>query len=232
MCRVAIIAALEREISPLVAQAKRIEREHQGRKFIFFQRDDVVLVCGGIGVEAARRAAEAVIVLYQPEVLQSVGFAGALQSDLHVGDIFVPALVIDTRDGSRMQTANGSGVLLTFTSVADAKQKASLAKAYGAQAVDMEAAAVAAAARAHGIAFFVVKAISDEVNFDMPETARFVDSQGRFHTASFAMYAAVRPWLWSRIARLARNGRKAAKALAEYLNDPRPSLKPVAAKSR
>ncbi len=232
MCKVASIAALEREIRLLIAGAKRIERQHQGRKFTFFEGDDSVLLCGGIGVEAARRAAEAVVALYHPEALQSVGFAGALQSDLHVGDILVPALVIDARDGRRIETAGGEGVLLTFTSVADAKQKASLAKAYSAQAVDMEAAAVAASAWAHGIGFLAVKAISDEVDFEMLETGRFVDARGRFRTANFATYAALRPWLWSGAATLARNSRKAAKALAEYLNGSETSLNPTAAKTR
>ncbi len=54
---------------------------YDGRSFVFFERDDMVVVCGGIGVEAARRAAEAVIALYHPALLQSVGFAGALDAE-------------------------------------------------------------------------------------------------------------------------------------------------------
>jgi adenosylhomocysteine nucleosidase len=220
MSRIAIVAALEREVASLIKDARRIQREHCGRNFTFFERRDTVIVCGGIGLEAARRAAEAAIALSHPEFLQSVGFAGALQSSLRVGDIFVPAVVLDARDGSHTEIADGNGILLTFMSVADADQKARLAQSYGSQAVDMEAAAVAAAARAHGIAFRAVKVISDEVNFEMPETTRFVDSQGRFRTTRFVAYAALRPWLWPRIAVLARNGSKAAKSLAQYLNDP------------
>ena len=83
----------------------------------------------------------------------------------------------------------------------------------------MEAAAVAAAASAHGIPFTATKVISDGLDFDMPETARFIDAQGRFHTAAFAFYAVVRPWLWFRVAALAGNSRKAARALAAHLNN-------------
>jgi len=226
---IAIIAALEREVSGLTKNWVRVEREHQGRNFLFLRREEhereqMIVVCGGIGPEAARRAADAVIASYRPSLLLSVGFAGALDASLHVGDVLVPAVVIDARDGSRTQIegahnhgGSNQGTLVTFMDIAGVAQKASLAQAYGAQAVDMEASAVAAAARAHGIPFAAIKAISDESNFEMPQTARFIDSQGRFRTASFAFYAALRPWLWPRVAQLASNSRKAAKALGQHL---------------
>jgi len=56
MPKLAIVAALEREVSGLIGSWTRVERDHEGRKFIFFEHDDMVLVCGGIGPEAARRA--------------------------------------------------------------------------------------------------------------------------------------------------------------------------------
>lgn len=225
MPKVAVIAALEREVSGLTRNCRRVEQHYDGCSFVFFERDDMVIVCGGIGVEAARRAAEAAVALYSPALLQSVGFAGALDATLRVGDLFTPAIVIDARDGSRIEIEAASGPLqeksslVTFASVAGAQQKASLARAYGAQAVDMEAAGVAAAARSRGIAFSAMKVISDELNFEMPQMARFIDSNGRFKTANFAAFVALRPQLWSRTATLAANSRKAAKVLSEHLED-------------
>jgi len=221
MPKIAIVAALEREVVGFTKSCRRVEQQYEGRSFIFYEQDDIVVVCGGIGLEAARRAAEAVIALYQPELLQSVGFAGALNAELRAGDLFTPSVVIDARDGSRIpvegepQTDQRS--LVSFMAVAGAQQKASLAQAYGAQAVDMEAAAVAVAARVHGIRFGTTKVISDELNFEMPGMDRFIDAQGRFETASFAGFVALRPWLWIRVAQLAINSRKAAKILAEHL---------------
>src|ERR1700739_3945236 len=78
MSRIAMVAALEREVHPLVKQWRVSDKEHDGKRFRFFEKDDVVLVCGGIGAQAARRAAEAVITLFAPKVVYSVGFAGAL----------------------------------------------------------------------------------------------------------------------------------------------------------
>jgi adenosylhomocysteine nucleosidase len=135
MSNLALVAALEREIAPLIKHWHRIQREYAGRKFTFFEGDNLVAVCGGIGLEPARRAAEAVIALYHPSHLHSVGFAGALNPELHVGDIFTPSAVVDARDGSRTQLEAGEGVLVTFMAVADAAQKTRLAHAYSARAV-------------------------------------------------------------------------------------------------
>jgi adenosylhomocysteine nucleosidase len=241
MPKIAIVAALEREVSGLTRNWSRVEQHYDSRSFVFFERDDMVVVCGGIGVEAARRAAEAVIALYHPALLQSVGFAGALDSSLRVGDIFMPAVVIDARDGSRVEIAGAaaphagtsragtsrpeSSSLVTFMAVAGVQQKASLAKSYGAHAVDMEAAGVAAAARAHDIGFGVTKVISDELNFEVPHMARFIDARGQFRTASFAAFVALRPVLWGRVAQLASNSRKAARALGEHLERYRQELR-------
>jgi adenosylhomocysteine nucleosidase len=219
MPKLAIVAALEREVSLLIRNWSRVERDYDGRKFVFLECGEMVVVCGGIGLDAARRAAEAVIALYRPTEVQSVGFAGALDASLAIGDVFAPAVVIDARDGSRVEIAGGDvqRMLVSFMEVAGTDQKANLAQAYGANAVDMEAAAVAAAAHAHGIRFSAVKVISDDLNFEMPGMARFIDSQGRFRTTSFAFHAALRPWLWRRVAGLASNSRKAASALCQHL---------------
>jgi len=174
-------------------------------------------VCGGIGAEAARRATEAVIVLYQPVVVQSVGFAGALDATLKVGDVFSPSRVIDSTDGSCVETGVGHGVLVSFTNIADAAQKARLAKAYGAQAVDMEAAAVARAARLRGVRFAAIKAISDASDSSLPPLQRFVGSDGRFRTAAFAATTAAQPWLWPRVARLVLNSAVASRVLCHEL---------------
>jgi adenosylhomocysteine nucleosidase len=219
MPKVAIIAALEREVSGLTTSCKRVEQSYDGRKFIFFERDEMVIICGGIGLEAARRAAEAVISLYHPTQLLSVGFAGALTPELRVGDVIEASVVIDARDGSRafVEGVDSQNSLVTYMSVAGVQQKKNLAHAFGAKAVDMEAAAVAAAAVAHGLPFAATNVISDELNFEMPQMARFIDARGRFRTVNFAAFVALRPWLWRRVATLAGNSRKAAAVLSGHL---------------
>ena len=216
-CRIGIVAALEREVRPLIKDWPVSRREYSGRPYKFFAKQDLVVVCGGIGSEAARRAAEAVISLYHPVLLVSAGFAGALDPALRAGHVLSPRLVIDAADGSRTDAGGSDGVLLTFGTVADAGQKARLAKAYGVQAVDMEAAAVARAAQARGVKFAACKVISDAADSQLPPMARFVGKDGTFHYIKFLIFVAVRPWLWVSVVKLARDSAIAADILSETL---------------
>jgi adenosylhomocysteine nucleosidase len=226
--KIAIIAALKREIQPLVRNWSPSSVLHEGREFTFYEGDHAVVVCGGIGAEAARRATEAAIVHYSPDLLISAGVAGALVPELNVGDTIFPAIFIDTQDGSRHETAIdhaplgntalGRTILASYPEIASVAQKQQLAKSYGAHAVDMEAAAVARAAQSHNLLFLAVKAISDDAHFEIPEMNRFV-RQGRFETKLFLFHVALRPWLWLRVIRLARNTRIASDNLCAWLRN-------------
>ena len=215
--RVAIVAALEREILPFVKGWPQASREWDGRTFRFWEQEGNAVVCGGVGAEAARRAAEAAINLYQPALLISAGFAGALDPALSVGDTLTPSHVIDARDGSRTIAERGEGILITFDTVADVEQKARFATAFGAHAIDMEAAAVGKAAEAHGIKFLACKVISDSSDTSLPPLTKFIGADGRFQTLRFVAHIAVRPWRWTAVMRLARDSAKAARALGVSL---------------
>jgi adenosylhomocysteine nucleosidase len=131
--------------------------------------------------------------------------------------VLQPAQVIDVTDGSRVTLSEGKGVLVSFGSVASPAQKAQLRDSYGAQLVDMEAAAVWHAAEAHGVKFMAVKAISDEFDFTFPEIEKFVDAQGRFQQGRFARFVMVRPWLWRKMNRLAQGSNRAVSGLNDWL---------------
>ncbi|HET7209640.1 MAG TPA: hypothetical protein VFI95_23920 [Terriglobales bacterium] len=216
--RVAIIAALEREVRPLVRRWRVLRREHDGRQFKFFESQRAVLVCGGIGPESARRATEAAITLYNPEAVISVGFAGALDPALKAGSSFEPHRVVDASDGSSFETGSGFGTLVSFAVIAGAAQKTKLATAYSAQAVDMEAAAVARGAQTRGLPFSAFKAISDEYDFDMPMIKRFISHDGQFKAMNFVAALSIRPWLWPRTIQLDRNSSRASKVICQWLN--------------
>jgi adenosylhomocysteine nucleosidase len=215
--KVAIVAALEREVRPLIKYWRPVVRDFDGRKYKFFENERAVLVCGGIGQEAARRATEAIISLYAPVMVQSVGFAGALDATLKAGTVMTPICVIDAKDGSRVEAGVGHWLVVTVDRTVNIEQKAKLARAYWAHAVDMEAAAVARGAQAHDITFVGLKAISDEANFEMPPIDRFIAGDGTFRTVAFTAFVALRPWLWPRVIQLALNSAKAADALCSWL---------------
>jgi nucleoside phosphorylase len=217
MSRVAIIAAMKREVAPLIRDWAVRTVELGGHRYQVFEKGDAVLVCAGIGAESARRATEAMLQEGKPALVLSVGFAGALDTSLQAGDIVEPRTIINSGDGVRTEINAGMGILVSSANVADAADKARLRKAYGAVAVDMEAAAVALGARARGVEFAALKAISDAADFSLPTIDRFVTTDGRFRAAGFALHVLVRPWLWPVTWTLAQNSSKAAAALKEAL---------------
>ncbi len=211
--KIAFVAALEREVRPLVRAWRVVQRDFDSRHLKFYENDGTVLVCGGIGAQFARRATEAAISLYSPQIIVSVGYAGALNSQLRVGDVIEPRQVVDARDGTISETNRGKGLLVTYTSIADIEQKRKLSWAYRAECVDMEAAAVAMGTAARGVPFAALKVVSDEFDFAVPSMGRFIAADGTFNSWGFALHCAPRPWLWPGVIRLARNSRVASKAL-------------------
>jgi adenosylhomocysteine nucleosidase len=143
----------------------------------------------------------------------SAGLAGALVPELKVGDVFVPELIIGDSDNNMIETASGMGTLVTVGAIAGAAHKKLFAAKYHAQALDMEAFAVADVARIYNVPCIAMKAISDEYDFDLPPLGRFVTDSGNFRTAAFAAYAAVRPWIWPTVIRLNKNSQTAIKNL-------------------
>jgi adenosylhomocysteine nucleosidase len=230
MHRMALIAAMEREIQPLTKGWNPVRRGYGGRTLQFFENNGVIAVAAGIGFEAARRASEAAVALFRVEQLVSIGFAGGLDPAWKAGRVFEPGRVVDGRDGSQYTAGSGRDVLVSFASIASVEQKRKLAAAYGAQAVDMEAAAVAKAAQVRGLGFRAVKVISDELGFELPGMERFVASDGKFSAGRFGFSLSYRPWLWPKVMTLARSSSRGAEELAKYIRamdpirDPRSQL--------
>src|SRR5579859_1232182 len=222
MNKVAIIAAMERELAPLVRGWKRATLSSGERTFTFFESDGVVAVIAGIGCRNAEQAAGAVVAQYRPTLLISVGLAGALIRSLKAGSVFTPSVVVDAADGAEYRcVADGNhvsgGILVSSGEIAGEEAKKELVTRFHGLVVDMEAAGVAKVAQQEQIGFRCVKAISDEADFAMPPMGKFLNAAGEFQSGKFALWAALRPWQWPRIAALARNSRRAISALSDRL---------------
>jgi adenosylhomocysteine nucleosidase len=204
--RIAVVVAMRRELEPLLTGI----RGQRVNGVQFFELEHAVIAAGGIGRSAARRTAEAVMQRYESAMLISAGIAGALTAKLKVGDVVEGAEVVDVESGVRFRTSGGESVIATVSSVSGPAEKLILADRYKADVVDMESAAIAEVARERGAEFSAVKAISDELDFEMPPVGRFVDADGQFETARFVAYVAMRPKWWSAVRHLSANSRIAS----------------------
>jgi adenosylhomocysteine nucleosidase len=155
--------------------------------------------------------------------LVSVGLAGSCNQGMEPGSVVEAHIVVDTMTGERFESSSKpvgmsrEQILATSDEIASVAEKARLAATYGAIAVDMEAATVARLARANGIRFQAIKAISDGHDTELSHLSKFGGEHGSFRTGAFALYTAVRPWTWAGAIELGRNSARAIAGLEQDL---------------
>jgi adenosylhomocysteine nucleosidase len=233
MTRVAIIAAMPGELKLLV---RGWAHERRGKVDLWrwkFDEGEWVAVCGGAGVNAATRAFAEVEKDAPPDMAISVGWAGALTSDLDLGRTYNVSRVVDLRTGERFEAGShpsdknkdvarvGHPGLLLVTSpiVANGPEKLRLAAAYKADLVDMEAAAIARLAQMRGIPFYCIKGVSDGFHDKLPDFNRFIRPDGQFDMAGMVLFSILRPWHWPSLVRMGENSRKASQNIRDSLLD-------------
>lgn len=217
--RPVFIAALRREIAAVVkGKDWHEDRSRHARHIHVYLHPEAIVACAGMGAARASLAIEAALALAPASELISVGFAGACDLRFHVGDVIRPAIVVDVRTGERFFLADpctieNAETLVTVNTPAGAVAKRRLGASYSASAVDMEAAALARIAQAHGLPFSAIKAISDEADFELPDMQQFSTEDGQFQESEFALYVAFRPWLWKSVLTMAKGSKLAAERL-------------------
>lgn len=214
MAKLGIVAALHREVAPLV---QGWTRHQAGRHVLLWSRGSSVVACGGMGSARATLAVQAILSLGVVDSLNSVGLAGACDPSIRPGAVLECGQVIDSRTGERFGDPSAGATLVTAATLASVTEKGRLRSAYGAVAVDMEAATVARLARAHSLNFRATKAISDAADFEVEALARFSTAEGQFRERAFAAHAALRPALWGRLLALSSNSRRALQGLTQEL---------------
>ena len=60
----------------------------------------IILVRTGVGRQKAKQAAVQVIENFHPEAIISIGYAGALNTELKVGDLFIADCILDEQNDS------------------------------------------------------------------------------------------------------------------------------------
>lgn len=216
---VGIVAAMPGELLPLVKGWERLPKTAGISAWRTWSRDsELVAVCAGMGAAGATRALARVRELLHPSLVVSVGWAGALTSELAVGSVVRPEGVVDVRTGERFGPERPASLLVTLGHMAGVDEKVRLREAYrGAVAVDMEAATLARLCLAAGCEFRVLKAISDDSTAKLPDMNPFITPHGTFETARFVGHVSRRPRHWASLTRLGRHSRFAAQSLAREI---------------
>lgn len=172
------------------------------------------------------------MVPYRPKVVIAVGFSGALQEKLAVGDVILATEVADLEGNRWPTTWPGElpagewrpplyrGRLLTVTHpVGSPEEKRALGERHQAAAVDMETAVVARLCQRQGVPFGCVRAVSDDLHMGL--SPRLVSLIAGERISPLRMLAAVAktPGLAGEMWRLARQTRMAGRQLALALGE-------------
>jgi nucleoside phosphorylase len=116
-----------------------------------------------------------------------------------------------------------SGKLLSMDHVASTASEKSELRQTGADAVEMEAAAVAAKAKEWSLPFYAIRVVTDTATESFPlDFNRMRDADGRFDRAKIITAALRRPGaIFPPLLRLNKRCKSAAKALGEFIADSR-----------
>lgn len=214
--RVAILAALPREVAPLVRDwpVSNVSRREGTR---VWERDGAIAVCAGMGGERAALALELASSRGRIDSIVSVGYAGALRAGMAVDRVYWPAAIIDDRTGERFECSDGDGTLVTTDHAVGRDEKLALAARWNGDLVDMETATVARLAKMRHLPFRALRAVSDRVDDNLPDFGRFTDERGGFRGSSFAIYVALHPWLIATTFRLGKQSAQASRLIARAL---------------
>jgi len=164
--KLGVIAALQTELGPTLKALNPAPRrvEH----LTCYESGPCVFAAGGIGARAAAAAAILVADTFKPQAILSVGFCGALRDDFDTGEIIVGGTTTHPADAVLLDLARAAapkardGTVLTVSKVLlGAEEKKAAASKSGAAIVDMEADAVAVAARSRNVGFLSVKVVID-----------------------------------------------------------------------
>jgi adenosylhomocysteine nucleosidase len=187
---------------------------------------EVLLAANGAGAARAAAAVEAAHAAGGLDLICSMGFCGALEDDMRIGDIFVAEQV--QADGVEFPAAkpaterpHHTGIIASIDHVAQTVDEKAALRRRGASAVEMEAAGAAAKAAGYGLPFYCVRSVTDlageSFQLDLNSALR---SNGKFATMQLIAASCRRPLsLLPELLRLGRRSYTAARTLGEFLAD-------------
>jgi adenosylhomocysteine nucleosidase len=200
-------------------------------------KQSIVLVRSGVGRQRAEDATLQVIDRFQPSTLVSIGYAGAVQPELNVGDLVIADTIIEEKkkreyspDSDWLNRAKDvscpegfkavvGGLLTVDNVIHDSLSKQELRKNYSVQAVEMETSAIAKVAEEKGVPLLSLRVISDRLDQELLESSSFLGSDGEISTLKAGWYVLTHPGSIKSALSLRSQTQIATQALTKFLSD-------------
>ena len=241
---IAILGAVTEEIAGIKREiniSDRVRLDKSEAWFGKYQGRNIVLVRTGVGRKRAQNATQQVIDKFNPEVIISMGYAGALTEGLNVGDMFVASTIFSPESDSNsfemddpknlkwLELAKKTpppenvklkiGRLITVDMVVHTpKAKKELGSRFRAEAVEMETLEIALLARVNKIAFISIRGISDAVNHELLDCSSFLGSDGELSKLRAGWYVLTHPNSLKNAFSLRSNTQIATQNLTDFIS--------------
>ena len=225
--RVAIIAPMPNELRPVVKMLDLQRTGEQGGMPVFSGSagsTEVVATQTGIGPRLAHEATERLLASTTIDRVVVTGIAGGIEPVSGVGDLIIPAEVVDGATGERFRATpvgdvSPDGVIRTGDATDYELDDAEIARLRdgGITALDMETAAIARVCQDRGVPWLAFRAISDMAGDDSvgPVVMTLVNPDGSPRPWAAIRFLLTHPHRIPRMARLGRDANAAAVAAAK-----------------
>ena len=186
----------------------------------------ILMVANGPGPTLASQAAKTAKEHYELEGLASIGFCGALNPSLTHGEILIANSIVDERDVAHALSVPRShscerppSKLLSIDHVATTPQeKTTLHARTGAEAIEMEASALASLAGKWQIPFYAIKVVTDTASESFPlDFNQLRTGEGRFSRAKIIAATLRHPQAIPALINLNRCCNQAAQTLGDFI---------------
>ena len=157
-------------VSPSTLVCFALKREAAPFRKIAAGKSGIAILLTGIGRQNAEKSLREFLATNSPKLVLTCGFAGGLNPDFKLGEVVFELSTLNSQLSTRLLAAGARPVKFfcanrIATTVAEKKK---LRTETGADAVEMESAAIHAVCRERGIPCATVRVISDTADEDLP----------------------------------------------------------------
>jgi adenosylhomocysteine nucleosidase len=237
---IAIFGAVKEEIAGIKQAMNISDHIRLGKTSAWpgkWGKQSIVLVRSGVGQQRAEDATLQVIDRFKPSTLVSIGYAGAVQPELNVGDLVIADTIIKEKkkgeyfpDSDWLNRAKDvacpegfkavvGGLLTVDNVIHDSLSKKELGENYSVQAVEMETSAIAKVAEEKNVPILSLRVISDRLDQELLDSSSFLGSDGEISTIKAGWYVLTHPGSIKSALSLRSQTQIATQALTKFLSD-------------
>ncbi|MBM4244278.1 MAG: hypothetical protein FJ148_10740 [Deltaproteobacteria bacterium] len=230
--RVAIVAAMVPELQPLVRALGLVPAALPGARAFRGSHGSLAIAATvtGMGTRAAGDVTTRLLEAFPADRVLVVGICGGVGREVAIGDLVLPARVVDEASGCvlRPKPLGGTprGVLLTSDTLHTDPATLTRFAAEGIVAVDMETAAIGMACATRGIPWSVFRAVSDVAgDTDLgPDLVGMSNADGTPNPGTIARFLVANPRRIPAMIRLGRGMRAGVERSTSALLTALPAL--------